>query len=197
MKHVLLIRHTESTANVGFKTSMPQDIELTDAGHKQAFALANDIPQKPDLIITSPYIRTLQTASPLIARFPDTLHEQWSVHEFTYLSPIRCQNTTTEQRVPLTMEYWNRSDPYFKDGDGAESFADFIGRVQSARMKIQQRLEEFIILFSHCLFINALQWVKGQSMTQMITSKDMECFRQYLFTNTINNGQVIDYTMSD
>ena len=197
MKHVLLIRHTESTANVGCKTSTPQDIELTDTGHKQAFALANDIHQKPDLIVTSPYIRTLQTASPLITRFPDTPHEQWAVQEFTYLSPIRCHNTTTEQRVLLAMEYWNRFDPYYRDGDGAESFADFIGRVQSARIKIQQRPEEVIILFSHCLFINALQWVKGQSITQMITSKYMECFRQYLFTNTINNGQVINYTMSD
>lgn len=197
MKHVLLIRHSESTANVGFKTSTPRDIELTDIGHKQALALADEIHQKPDLIVTSSYIRTLQTASPLMSRFPNTTHEQWSVHEFTYLSPIRCHNTTTEQRVPLAMDYWNRCDPYYRDGDGAESFADFIDRVQSARINIQQRPEEFIILFSHCLFINALQWVKGQSLTQMITSKDMECFRQYLFTNTINNGQVIEYTMSN
>lgn len=193
MKHVILIRHTESTANVGFKTSTPQDIELTDVGHQHALGLADEIHQKPDLIVTSSYIRTLQTASPLMSRFPGTPHEQWSVQEFTYLSPIRCHNTATKQRVPLAMAYWNRNDPHYNDGDGAESFAEFLGRVQSARMKIKQRAEECIILFSHCLFISALQWINEHAMDHRISSEDMECFRQHLFTNTVNNGQVIEY----
>ena len=193
MKRILLIRHAESTANVGRKTSTPRDIELTDSGHAQALALVSGIPQKPDLIVTSAYIRTQQTASPLIARFPDSPQEQWPIHEFTYLSPIRCQDTTIEQRVPLVMEYWNRCDPDYRDGDGAESFADFIHRVQSAMETVKQRPEQFMVLFSHCLFISAMLWLPGRAIAQIITSDDMECFRQYLFATSISNCKVVEY----
>jgi broad specificity phosphatase PhoE len=193
MKRIVLIRHAESTANVGCKTSMPRDIELSAFGHEQALALVSGIQDKPDLIVTSAYIRTLQTASPLINRFPDTLHEQWPIHEFTYLSPIRCQDTTTEQRIPLAMEYWNRCDPDYRDGDGAESFADFMVRVRSAKDRIKQRTERCMMLFSHHQFINAMLWIAGRASPHPITAEGMDNFRKFLFSGTIDNCQIIEY----
>ena len=68
-KQILLIRHAESCANVGLKTSTPAEIPLTENGHEQARELAERIIEVPEIIITSPFIRTLQTAEPLLKKF--------------------------------------------------------------------------------------------------------------------------------
>jgi len=43
MKTIWLIRHAESTANVGQKTTTPETIGLTDTGREQAECLADSI----------------------------------------------------------------------------------------------------------------------------------------------------------
>ena len=78
-KNVLFIRHSESVANAGKKTSDPALIEITDLGKKQAIGIANAIEYPPELIITSPYLRTKQTALPTIKKYPNAKHEEWLV----------------------------------------------------------------------------------------------------------------------
>jgi broad specificity phosphatase PhoE len=196
MKKVILIRHAESIANIGGKTSLPDVIELSEAGHRQASNLITSIQERPDLIITSAYIRTLQTAKPLLIRYPHVPHEQWPVHEFTYLSLTKCRNTTTEDRIPLAINYWNQCDPDYIDGNGAESFTDFIERVRSVQQKARLRPEMNIIIFSHNLFISAWAWLQERAKISAINSHDMENFRQYLFTHPINNCHITEYINS-
>ena len=66
MVSIWLIRHGESEANAGLPTSDVALIELTEKGHQQAQKVASAFTQAPSLIVTSPYIRTKQTAQPTI-----------------------------------------------------------------------------------------------------------------------------------
>src|SRR5262245_50607839 len=86
-KNVWLIRHAESEGNAGLVTSQPDTIPLTKKGIEQALRLADSFTRAPALIVTSPFIRTLQSAEPTIGRFPAVRQEQWQVQEFTHLSP--------------------------------------------------------------------------------------------------------------
>ncbi|OPZ77786.1 MAG: bifunctional RNase H/acid phosphatase [Alphaproteobacteria bacterium ADurb.Bin438] len=148
-----LIRHGESIANLGHKTDNPASIPLSENGIVQAKEIANNFIIKPDLIVTSSYIRTLQTATPLIKKYPDTPVETWDVHEFTYLCPKTCVKTTTEERKPRVDKYWEKNDPDYIDGEGAESFNQFLQRVQNLINTNHE--DKFIVVFTHELFINA------------------------------------------
>ncbi|HKC86457.1 MAG TPA: phosphoglycerate mutase family protein, partial [Blastocatellia bacterium] len=119
-KNVWLIRHAESAGNAGLTTSRPDTIPLTGKGIDQASRLADSFTRPPTLIVTSPYIRTQQSARPTIERFPAVRREQWPVQEFTYLAPARYQDTTDADRWPFAEKYWSRCDPHYIDGEGAE-----------------------------------------------------------------------------
>jgi broad specificity phosphatase PhoE len=194
-KKISLIRHAESHANVGLKTSEPAEIELTDKGHQQAQELAESIHEMPDIVITSPFVRTLQTAKPLLDKFLQVKHEQWPIYEFNYLSLLRCHNTNMEHRIPWATEYWEKCDPDYCDGDGAESFGQFIERIRDAINKLRQRQENRIIVFSHMLFISALNWGKQRNLSGKISSADMQDFKQYLFENSVTNCQIVLYSL--
>jgi broad specificity phosphatase PhoE len=194
-KRISLIRHAESHANVGLKTSKPAEIQLTDKGQQQARELAESIYEMPDIVITSPFVRTLQTAKPLLDKFPQVKHEQWPIYEFNYLSLQRCNNTAMEQRIPWATEYWERCNPDYCDGDGAESFSQFIDRTRDTLNKLRQRPENRIIVFSHMLFISALNWGKQRDFSGKVSSADMQDFKWYLFEKTVANCEIISYSI--
>ncbi len=193
-KRIWLVRHAESCANVGLKTSRPAEIQLTDTGRQQAKILADSISEMPDLVITSPYLRTFHTAKPLLEKFPQANHEQWPIYEFNYLSSLKCDLTTMQDRIPLAAEYWEKCDPDYCDGDGAESFCQFMERVRQAMMKFRQRPENNIIAFSHMLFISAVNWSNQRAFSGKTSSPDMKDFMQYLFENSVENCQMIPLT---
>ncbi len=120
MPTVWFIRHAESEANAGLPSSSPIQVGLTAKGIKQAKQIALSFQKPPDLIITSPYMRTKQTAEPTLQRFPDVLHEEWPVHEFTYLTRFLDQPTTISDRRPTVNAFRQRRDPFYTDGEGAE-----------------------------------------------------------------------------
>ena len=184
-KGIMLIRHAESEANAGGVTVTPESIALTERGHQQARALADSLDAAPTLIIVSPFLRTQQTAEPTSERYPEAAIEQWPIQEFTYLSPVRCRNTTLEQRVPWAAEYWHRGDPHYHDGDGAESFVEFLGRVQDFSAQLSCRTERPILVFGHQMFITAYLWLRDGSCTDSV--EDMRTFRTYLLENVIPN----------
>jgi len=148
-KEIWLIRHGESTANAGAATKDASSIPLTDKGWQQAREMADKFVKAPDLIVVSPYLRARQTAAPTAERFPDVPVQIWQVQEFTYLSPVRCANTTVQQRRPLVDAYWHACDPKLIDGPGAESFAHMLDRVQAAARRIETADAESIAIFTH------------------------------------------------
>jgi 2,3-bisphosphoglycerate-dependent phosphoglycerate mutase len=88
-----LVRHGESEANAGDVTGDRDSPPLTAVGRDQATRVASAFPAAPDRVVLSPYVRAIQTAGPLLARFPAVLVESAAVQEFAYLAAHRHQGT--------------------------------------------------------------------------------------------------------
>lgn len=174
MKEIWFIRHGESAANAGLPTNDPASIPLTPLGHQQAMELATEIKSCPGLFIMTPYLRTQQTANPMLEKFPDVPVEIWPLHEYDFLSPAVCQNTTIDERKPWVKEFWSKCDPDYIHGEGAESFKTFNSRVIQGLRKLQELEERFIIVFAHGQVIRAISQyiVTGNEQLQMETFRD-------------------------
>lgn len=186
MKHVRLIRHGESAANAGEASSDHASIPLTPKGVEQAHLVARAFAHAPDLIVASPFSRAQATAMQTVAAFPSVPFEIWPIHEFTYLEPARCINTTVAQRRAWVEEYWAKSDPAFTDGEGAESFLDFISRAQSFLDRIAEHPAQEVAVFSHGQLINAVAWLI-ECRPQKIDGQAMAEWREYEITNHVLN----------
>jgi probable phosphoglycerate mutase len=189
-KNVWLIRHAESEGNAGLVTSQPDTIPLTETGVEQALRLADSFLQAPTLIVTSPFIRTQQSAMPTIERFPAARQEQWQVQEFTHLSPARYRDTTAADRKPFVHAYWSKCDPHHTDGEGAESFADFIQRVERAIEGLWSCQSNFVAIFGHGLFMRAMIW-RMLFGAQPVNASAMSSFRHFLLATTMPNTAII------
>lgn len=133
-------------------------IPLTDLGHHQAQQVAEQWQQEPDLIITSPYLRTQQTAKPTIERFSHVPVEVWPIYEFTYLQPSRWNGTQTHERMPYIERYWEEADPHYCDGEGAESFQSLLDRAAAALDRLTQLQDiSLVYVFTHGQFMQAIR----------------------------------------
>lgn len=158
---VFCCRHGQSVANAGAATLDPLSIELTELGRQQAENLARRWTEAPRLIVVSPAERARATALPTMRRFPAVRVEGWPIQEFTYLAPTRCAGTTAEQRRAWVEAYWGVADPDRCDGEGAESFNEFIARVDNTVARLAQfagESDRTVLLFGHGQFINAMRW---------------------------------------
>lgn len=186
MKLVRLIRHGESAANAGEASLDHATIPLTPKGVEQAHLVARSFTRAPGLIVASPFSRAQLTAMATATKFPDTPIETWPVQEFTYLEPARCANTTVAQRREWVDTYWSRSDPAYRDGQGAESFMDFISRAQSFLHRLAEHPAQDIAVFSHGQLINAVAWLIERRSKQ-IDSQGMADWREYEIANHVPN----------
>lgn len=159
MKHVHLVRHAESHSNAGLPTEEPGTYPITEAGRLQAWRFADGwSPGPPQLIVTSPYVRTQMTAAPFRKRFSEVPHETWRVQEWTFLCPKLYKGTTFDGRRPHVREFWERNDPAHVDGDGAESFVQLFERVQEMLGQAKAHPAESIVIFTHGHFMRAVLW---------------------------------------
>ncbi|MDB9510723.1 histidine phosphatase family protein [Kamptonema animale CS-326] len=154
---IWIIRHGQSQSNAGVATIGPHENALTELGYRQSQCIPTAIKQSPDLIVTSPYLRTQLTAKPLIEKFPHTAVDVWQVQEFTYLSLQFDRPTTLRDRKPLSKAYWDRCDPEYVDGTNAESLVQLMERVRTTLNQLQQQ-SGFVVVFSHGFFIKAMLW---------------------------------------
>lgn len=157
-KKVILIRHAQSLGNAGLRTTNPTGNVLTETGWEQAREFASSITESPELIVWSSYTRTKETATPLVRKFPHVKAEEWAdIQEFTYLDPVKCFNTTPEERRPMVTAYWQSLDPDYNDGNGAESFAQMIDRARNLLNRVKDRPENSIFIFTHGQFMEAIK----------------------------------------
>ncbi len=160
MKRATFIRHGQSTGNAGIPSHDLSAIALTKLGHDQARAVAAAWREPPALIVTSPYLRTQQTAAPTIARFSGVPVEVWPIEEFTYLQPALWNGTRSTERMPYLERYWHAADPDYCDGDGAESFATLLRRAKAALARLAALPAGApAYVFSHGQFIQAVRSV--------------------------------------
>ena len=187
MKSVRFLRHAESAANAGLPTSDPGEIPLTEAGRVAANFAARDYDAPPpDLIVVSPFRRARETAAPFRTRFATALVEEWPVQEFTYLSPARFGASTAEERRPSVESYWRTATPETNDGPGAESFKDFIARVQTALENLRGRSERSVLVVCHEMVIKAAMWLETRK-PDFNAAQAPQDFREFSLTITIPN----------
>lgn len=200
---VFLVRHGESQANAGVATPDPVKVKLTSLGEKQAKQVAAFFQESVplNLIVHSPYLRTKQTAEPTKHLFTNTTLEEWEVQEFTYISSMHQEHSTTQDRKPLVEVYWTMCEPSYMDGfypsfifsPHSESFKVFIWRVQAfiRRLKEVDNRCQNIAIFSHEQFIAAVLWCIKCEPTE-ITPDTMREFRHFFYQNRIPNGGIVE-----
>ena len=159
MTKVWFIRHGQSVSNANMVTKHPMLSELTPKGHEEAKQVVQAFNEKPDLIVVSPYVRAQQTAVSTINHFNPIPVEEWPVHEFTYLHPERYNGTRGSDRSPIAKAYWQRNDPFEKEGSEGESFAELMQRIQDLMDRLHKHPASFIAIFSHGLFLRGLTWM--------------------------------------
>jgi probable phosphoglycerate mutase len=185
---VRLIRHAQTTANAGEVTDNHADIRLTALGEHQAREVMKTIAQAPDLIVVSPFRRTLDTAKPLIEAYPAAPVEIWPIEEFSYLAPARANRTSWVERKPMVAQYWERADPDYIDGADAESFVHFVGRLRAFHARLWQQ-EGRVVVFGHGQFLRAfalgLREGFSDSREAMLRFRKAETARPWRNTGTM------------
>jgi broad specificity phosphatase PhoE len=146
-KKIFLIRHAESEANVGIPQKHIHNIVITENGRQQASDLAESL-ERPDRIIVSKFIRTIETAEPTMNKFPDSEVHLWlETHEFEPLAGIK--EMPLEDQRAQNDEYWLSSDPHYKMSEEIESFKEFTDRMMTLRNKISNLPEGLHYIFTH------------------------------------------------
>jgi len=192
MTLVQIVRHAQSISNAGLPTEHPASIPLTEKGHEQARLTSLAFQTAPDLIVISAYQRTQTTALPLKERFPLAPQTEWPVHEFTYMNPINWNGTTGEERTPSARAFWERNDPHYRDGGGAESFADLMERAAQVRQLILQQKGGEIVLFSHGLFTRAFWW-RMTMLQEPINAESMRRCNQFVRGVSFPNCAILKF----
>lgn len=154
----VFIRHGQSTGNAALPCHDLGLLELTELGWGQAREVAAAWRERPNLIVTSSYLRTQQTARPTRERFPGVPVEVWPIEEFTYLQPSRWNGTLSAERKGSIQQYWQGCDPAYCDGEGAESFSTLLRRAEAVLARLAQLPDNALVyVFSHGQFIQAVR----------------------------------------
>ncbi|HEY4033779.1 MAG TPA: histidine phosphatase family protein, partial [Ktedonobacteraceae bacterium] len=144
-----------------------------------------------DLIVTSSYARSKQTAKTTISSFQHILRKEWPVQEFTFLSLNPTKSSTINERRPHVDEYWNTRSPSYVDGLEVESFEQFINRASQVMMDLKGMKEyKTIAVFSHVQFICALLWLSQRDPVNL-SRETMQEFRKFLKVNWLVNGAIV------
>lgn len=156
MKTLYLIRHAQSAANEGGISLPDREIPLSAEGERQAAERAYRLPENRHVFV-SEMRRTHETAAPYCARHgvrPEILP---CLNEFSYLPFAAVQGLDASARKPLAEAYWQRADPHFRAG-GADTFAEFNGRVSDFLHHAWMGLPHGSLLFGHGIWIALLAW---------------------------------------
>lgn len=162
MKKIFLIRHAESESNAGGIYEHNYLVKITEKGKQQAKDLVEILSakkeiSKPNKIIVSKYIRTQETAEPLIQKLQKEKHKHevhlWlDVHEFDYLDRGPFLNKPKEEFEKHAKEYWSKADPFVRFLPERETFQEFVDRVHGTILKMQ-KLDKTNYIFTHGHFI--------------------------------------------
>jgi 2,3-bisphosphoglycerate-dependent phosphoglycerate mutase len=192
---VWMIRHGQSLANEGRVTGDPAAIPLTPTGERQAAAVAQMFDDRPDLIVTSPFLRARQTAQPTIDRFPQVAVEQWPIEEFTYLGRLHGRPTTGAQRKPYVDAYWDAADPAYTDDRNSESFASVHARAVRFFELLSQHTGRRVAAFTHGLFMRIVIWavLTGETAPD---AASMRRFHRFRTSYQIPNSSIVEMLVS-
>jgi len=191
-KTIWFIRHAESLSNAGFPTDTPHAIGLSEKGLAQAEALGVQWQTVPDLIVVSRYARTGFTVEPLRRSMPQVPVLTLPLHELTFLAPARYVGTTENLRREPARQYWERCDPDYCDGEGAESFRAFCARIDESLAMLRQRAEQGILVVCHGYVIKAILW-RQMNPEAEVTADYMRAFYHFHLRCVVPNVMVYPF----
>ncbi len=195
MKKIYIVRHGQSHTNAGGKAMPNADIPLTELGQQQAVAVADWLLQTTDKHIdsigVSKYLRTQQTAQPLVEKTALTPTIIEGLQEFNYLCFETIKGKTVKERMQIAERYWLEQTPNFIDGGDdteAESFAMFVQRTQKVLTHLQTLEDGTHVLYTHGLWISMLIWIILAQPTD--SNQAMQNFRQFELSIRAKNCEV-------
>lgn len=187
MKVLTFVRHAQSVSNAGGITMPHATIPLSDLGHAQAHQLANVIDVTPVAVLVSGFTRTHQTAAPFCAKHSTSYKILTCLNEFSVIDPLLIQGLNGIQRKPFVKEYWDNPDPHRRLGAEADTFAEFVDRVNEFVAQMDN-LTDSTLIFGHGIWFAMLQWLlNGNSATESAT---MCAFRRFQISSPIQNCAV-------
>ncbi len=187
-KKIWFVRHAESVTNAGGVWLDQYTNPLTERGHQQAVIASKALPEEPSLIVTSPFLRTKETAKPTLVRWPNARHEEWPVQEYCAICSARRGILSEEEKNEIYRTVY--ADPDYKDGEFAESFNSMINRVDTTIERILRKTDERIVIFSHGYFLGALFY---RLNNRDRTSVSIDEIREYNRLKSIPNTAIIHY----
>ncbi|MFN7804190.1 MAG: histidine phosphatase family protein [Planctomycetaceae bacterium] len=152
---IWLVRHGQSTANAGEPARDYPSIPLSHLGELQARAFVARVPRPPDRIVHSSFVRSRQTALPLLEANPQAESLERPVHEFSYLWFPGDRPITWQERVPLVDAYWDRLDPHHREAGRGETYAELVERVHGFLTEAAG-WRGFSVVFSHEQFMRGV-----------------------------------------
>jgi len=194
MKTLTLVRHAASLTNAGTHwDDGPTTIPLTTEGEAAARAFAAGWNSRPDILVVSPYTRSIQTAEPLSRKFGLEPIEM-SVQEFTFWDLRLTQEQAREMRKTRVVEYWSNLDPLEKaGGSNAESFEDFINRCRAFLRWAEDASFQNCLCVTHGLFMHAFRALMQEEDHGMTTREFMRHLHATLPGASYANLQVAEY----
>lgn len=199
MKNIYLIRHAQSYSNAGGHAMPNADIPITELGQRQAEQVADwlieTLGNSIQSVGVSKYIRTQQTAKPLLDKLERKATIIDGLEEFNYLSFANIDDKSLIERRYLADDYWLKFQPDTLDGLDAETFTNFVNRVQQVQAYFETLPEGNHVVFTHGLWISMLIWRMLGQPTH--SNKAMQKFRQFEISIRSKNCEVFLLTMGN
>jgi broad specificity phosphatase PhoE len=179
-----IVRHGESTGNVAAEAAesgrleqidIPErdaDVPLSDTGREQADAVGTWLAERPpDLVVVSPYLRTVQTAEIALASLDDVpLHrdERLRDRELGVLDLLTNHGVTT--RLPDEAARRKRLGKFYYRPPGGESWADVALRLRSLLGDLRRDHDGGrVLLFGHEAVVFLLRYlIEGLTEQQLM-----------------------------
>ncbi|WP_241576042.1 histidine phosphatase family protein [Rosenbergiella collisarenosi] len=178
---ITFIRHAQSEANVGGVSKPNSTIELSPVGQQQALELATQFSQKPTQVYVSEFIRTHQTAAPILDKFSLQSVILPCLNEFNVFGFDIVEGMTGAQRLPLAKRYWKACDPDANFGQGGQSFNEFCSQVRDfISLFTQGEIVDHSLVFGHGVWFSVFSWLQETNFTTSVTSAEMKEFVSYL-----------------
>jgi broad specificity phosphatase PhoE len=144
--------------------------------------------QAPEMVVVSSFRRAMETAMPILSRFQGAGQVTLPVHEFTYLSPERCRATSFDDRRAMVRDFWERADPIYVDGVGAESFLEFRERIRNSLCAIATLRCQNVLVVSHA---QVIQMARAAVLFGSFESVSMADFRNLMGCRPIANLELL------
>lgn len=157
MREITFVRHAESVSNAGGITMDHVAIPLSELGHRQARRIALELPPAPSLVLVSPMVRTVQSAAPYCELHGLRAETCSALAEFSPICPTTVSGLTGEQRKPHVADYWANPDPNRRNGPGADTFTEFLGRVRAFESQLLH-LPTGTVIFGHGIWFGLYLW---------------------------------------